>query len=72
MPGARDLLAAHPAHRTAHAAQLRALLDHLSGVEPAAAAAEEAPAEALSERELAVLRFLPTNLSASEIGAITA
>ena len=34
----------------------------------ASAGAEEAPAEALSERELAVLRFLPTNLSASEIG----
>ena len=68
VPGARDLLAAHPAHRTAHAAHLRALLDHLSGLEPASAAADEAPAEALSERELAVLRFLPTNLSASEIG----
>jgi LuxR family transcriptional regulator, maltose regulon positive regulatory protein len=66
--GARDLLAAHPAHRTAHAAQLRVLLDHLSGIEPVAAASEEPPAEALSERELAVLRFLPTNLSASEIG----
>ena len=68
VPGARDLLAAHPPHRTAHAAHLRALLDHLSGLEPASAAADEAPAEALSERELAVLRFLPTNLSASEIG----
>jgi LuxR family transcriptional regulator, maltose regulon positive regulatory protein len=70
VPGARDLLAAHPAHRTAHAAQLRLLLDHLSGVEPAAAAgAGEPPAEELSERELAVLRFLPTNLSANEIGS---
>jgi len=66
VPGARDLLAAHPAHRTAHAAHLRALLDHLSGLEPASA--EEPPAETLSERELAVLRFLPTNLSANEIG----
>jgi LuxR family maltose regulon positive regulatory protein len=68
VPGARDLLAAHPAHRTAHASQLRSLLDHLSGVEPGAAGADAPPAEALSERELAVLRFLPTNLSANEIG----
>ena len=62
VPGARELLAAHPAHRTAHAAQLRALRDHLEG---------EAPRELsdpLNERELTVLRFLPTNLSAAEIG----
>ena len=32
------------------------------------ASAEEPPAETPSERELAVLRFLPTNLSANEIG----
>ena len=68
VPGARALLEAHPAHRTSHAAHLRALLDDLAGVEPAAAA-PEALAETLSERELAVLRFLPTNLSASEIGS---
>ncbi|MDQ3741068.1 MAG: LuxR C-terminal-related transcriptional regulator, partial [Actinomycetota bacterium] len=40
-------------------------LAHLAGAAPAAAGA---PAEPLSERELAVLRFLPTNLSAAEIG----
>jgi LuxR family maltose regulon positive regulatory protein len=53
-------------HRTAHAAHLKALLDHLAGAEPAPEAAQ--PAEPLSERELAVLRFLPTNLSAADIG----
>jgi LuxR family maltose regulon positive regulatory protein len=68
VPGAADLLAAHPLHRTAHAAHLKLLLDHLAGAEPAGATPEE-PAEPLSERELAVLRFLPTNLSAAEIGS---
>jgi LuxR family maltose regulon positive regulatory protein len=68
VPGVHELLAAHPVHRTAHAAQLKALLDHLAGVEPGTGAPEPL-AESLSERELAVLRFLPTNLSASEIGS---
>jgi LuxR family maltose regulon positive regulatory protein len=67
VPGAGELLAAHPVHRTAHAGFLRELLDHLAGVEPARAA--PALSEPLSERELAVLRFLPTNLSAAEIGS---
>jgi LuxR family maltose regulon positive regulatory protein len=66
LPGARELLEAQPLHRTAHAAHLKVLLDHLAGAEPAPEAAQ--PAEPLSERELAVLRFLPTNLSAADIG----
>jgi LuxR family transcriptional regulator, maltose regulon positive regulatory protein len=66
VPGAREVLGAHPAHRTAHPGHLRLLLDQLAGVAPAPEAG--APAEPLSERELAVLRFLPTNLSAAEIG----
>jgi LuxR family maltose regulon positive regulatory protein len=66
IPGVAELLAGHPRHRTAHAAQLRLLVDHLGGAEPAAA--QELP-DPLSERELAVLRFLPTNLSANEIGS---
>ena len=68
VPGVGELLAAHPVHRTAHAAHLRALLDHVAGIEAPAPAPAGEPAEALSERELAVLRFLPTNLSAGEIG----
>jgi LuxR family transcriptional regulator, maltose regulon positive regulatory protein len=68
VPGAGDLLRAHPLHRTAHAAYLKALLDQLAGAEPAPEAADDLP-ERLSERELAVLRFLPTNLSAAEIGS---
>jgi LuxR family maltose regulon positive regulatory protein len=68
VPGADRLLAAHPLHRTAHAAHLKHLLDHLAGVEPSATGGHEL-AEPLSDRELAVLRFLPTNLSAAEIGS---
>ena len=62
VPGARELLAAHPAHRTAHAAFLHELLDLLQGGAP------RALADPLNERELTVLRFLPSNLSAAEIG----
>jgi LuxR family maltose regulon positive regulatory protein len=62
VPGVRELLAAHPAHRTAHAAYLRALRDRLEGEAP------QALSDPLNERELTVLRFLPTNLSAAEIG----
>jgi LuxR family maltose regulon positive regulatory protein len=65
VPGVEELLRAHPAHETAHAAFLRELLGHVSGAGPAPVAAL---AEPLSERELAVLRFLPTNLSAGDIG----
>ena len=67
VPGVRELLEGHPLHRTAHAAHLKTLLDHVAGVEPAQPAAAAEPSEPLSERELAVLRFLPTNLSAGEI-----
>jgi LuxR family transcriptional regulator, maltose regulon positive regulatory protein len=67
VPNVRDVLQRHPLHNTAHAAYLKTLLDQLAGIEPATDAADELP-EPLSERELAVMRFLPTNLSASEIG----
>jgi LuxR family maltose regulon positive regulatory protein len=60
IPGAREALAAHPAHSTAHPDHLKRLLGNT--------AAPRELAEPLSERELAVLRFLPTNLSAAEIG----
>jgi len=66
VPDARDLLAAHPAHATGHAAFLKALRDQLEG--GAASPASEL-ADPLNERELTVLRFLPSNLSAAEIGS---
>jgi LuxR family maltose regulon positive regulatory protein len=65
IPGVDAALERHPLHRTAHAAHLKRLRDGLGA--PAKPAAELA--EPLSDRELAVLRFLPTNLSASEIGS---
>ena len=65
--GARGLLERHPLHRTTHAAHLRQLLDQLAGGEPEPATACELR-DPLNERELTVLRFLPTNLSATEIG----
>jgi LuxR family maltose regulon positive regulatory protein len=63
VPGIDEALAAHPVHRTAHPAHLRTLQAHVAGTGQAGELAEP-----LSERELAVLRFLPTNLSAAEIG----
>ena len=68
IPDVAGLLERHPLHGTAHAAYLKTLLDQLAGREPAAEA-EDGLREPLSERELAVLRFLPTNLSAAEIGS---
>ncbi len=60
VPGARELLAAHPAHRTgARRVHLRA---RSTGSTAAADAAPRELAEPLNERELTVLRFLPTNL----------
>lgn len=56
------LLERHPRHRTAHGALLQEILLLLSGVEV------RAPDEPLSQAELRVLRYLPSNLTAPEIG----
>jgi LuxR family maltose regulon positive regulatory protein len=66
----RDLLERHPRHRTAHAGLLSVILDVLAG-SPAPAPPGQAaePAEDLSESELRVLGFLPSNLSAPEIAS---
>jgi LuxR family transcriptional regulator, maltose regulon positive regulatory protein len=62
-----ELLERHPRHSTAHAALLTDILDVLAG---SALADAPVPArEALSDGELRVLRYLPSNLSAPEIGA---
>jgi LuxR family maltose regulon positive regulatory protein len=64
----RDLLERHPRHRTAHAALLASILDVLAG-SPVPARRGELPAlaEELTESEIRVLRYLPSNLSAPEI-----
>jgi LuxR family maltose regulon positive regulatory protein len=64
---AAEVLRAHPLHETAYASYLTELLDYLDGKD-APPEADGALAEPLTDRELAVLRFLPTNLSATDIG----
>jgi LuxR family maltose regulon positive regulatory protein len=64
-----DLLERHPRHRTAHGALISAILDALGG----RGAPERGPAtplrDELSQAELRVVRYLPSNLTASEIAA---
>jgi LuxR family maltose regulon positive regulatory protein len=65
---ARELLERHPRHRTAHGALIAQILDVLSGRSPPPESGPVAPArEPLSDAELRVLRYLPTNLSAGDI-----
>jgi LuxR family maltose regulon positive regulatory protein len=65
---ARELLERHPRHRTAHGALITQILDVLSGRSPAPEAGPVTPAlDTLSDAELRVLRYLPTNLSAGDI-----
>ncbi len=66
---ARHLLELHPAHRTAHGGLLKDILNVLAGAPPLAQPREPATLrENLSDSELRVLRYLPSNLSAPEIG----
>jgi LuxR family maltose regulon positive regulatory protein len=70
MTGVRDLLERHPRHNTAHAALLTDILDVLGGSTSRRGQGERAPLlDELSDSELRVLRFLPSNLTAPEIGA---
>jgi LuxR family maltose regulon positive regulatory protein len=65
----RELLEHHPKHRTAHATLISTILDTLAG----GAGAGRPPAaplrDELSEAELRVVRYLPSNLTASEIAS---
>jgi LuxR family transcriptional regulator, maltose regulon positive regulatory protein len=65
----RELLEHHPRHGTAHAALLSDILDVLAGSSlPGLPGQRSELQEDLSESELRVLRYLPSNLSAPEIG----
>jgi LuxR family maltose regulon positive regulatory protein len=65
---APGLLERHARHRTAHASLLAEIRGLLAGRKPAPPPAEaQPPLEPLSETEIRVLRYLPTNLSAREI-----
>lgn len=65
----RDLLERHPRHQTAHATLVSTTLDILAG----RAAPQRGPLAAshddLSDAELRVLRYLPSNLTASEMAS---
>ena len=70
-PG-RELLERHPRHRTAHAALLSDILDVLERArrrQLRRAESDRRCSTDLSESELRVLRYLPSNLSAPEIAA---
>jgi LuxR family maltose regulon positive regulatory protein len=64
-PAVRELLELQARKGTAHPALLEVLLDGVGQSEPVAATL----AEPLTERELRILRYLPTMLSNAEIGA---
>jgi LuxR family maltose regulon positive regulatory protein len=67
---ANALLEGHPRHRTAHAALLSSILDVLGGSPVRARPGGPVElVEALTESEIRVLRYLPSNLSAPEIAA---
>jgi LuxR family transcriptional regulator, maltose regulon positive regulatory protein len=65
----RELLERHPRHRTAHATLLTDILDVLAGASDRSPAAVAALREELSEAELRVVRYLPSNLKAPEIAS---
>jgi LuxR family maltose regulon positive regulatory protein len=65
----RELLERHPRHRTAHATLLSTILDVLAGASPPSSGETTPLPEELSEAELRVVRYLPSNLKAPEIAA---
>jgi LuxR family transcriptional regulator, maltose regulon positive regulatory protein len=67
MTSSQELLETLPRHETAHAALLADILDLLHGSSPGLAGQPPPDGEELSPGELRVLRYLPTNLSRSEI-----
>jgi LuxR family transcriptional regulator, maltose regulon positive regulatory protein len=66
---APGLLERHARHRTAHAALIAEILSLLAGNRPAPPVGPAPLVEPLSDSEIRVLRYLPTNLSGPEIAA---
>jgi LuxR family transcriptional regulator, maltose regulon positive regulatory protein len=60
----RELLERHPRHRSAHGALIATILDTLAGHAAAPPLLDE-----LSDAELRVVRYLPSNLTANEIAS---
>jgi LuxR family maltose regulon positive regulatory protein len=67
MAGGLELLERHPRHATAHGQLIADILDILSGDQPASDGEVPQLTEPLSEPELRVLRYLPSNLTAPEL-----
>jgi LuxR family maltose regulon positive regulatory protein len=65
----RELLERHPRHRTAHATLLSTILDTLAGRTTPGRGPATPLRDELSDAELRVVRFLPSNLTASEIAS---
>jgi LuxR family maltose regulon positive regulatory protein len=65
----RELLERLPRHRTAHATLLTTIIDLLGGTSLGARSEPCPLTEELSEAELRVIRYLPSNLKAPEIAA---
>ena len=63
------MLREHPGHRTAHATFIAEILDVLGGGSARHLGEPGPPLDELSEAELRVVRYLPTNLKAPEIAA---
>ena len=65
----RDLLERQPKHRTAHATLISTILDTMAG----RAGPQRGPVaplhDELSDAELRVVRYLPSNMTASEIAS---
>jgi LuxR family transcriptional regulator, maltose regulon positive regulatory protein len=65
----RDLLERHPRHSTAHAALISEIRNVLAGSSTGRRAEVSPLLEELSDAELRVVRYLPSNLKAPEIAA---
>ena len=65
----QDLLERIPRHRTAHGALLRTILDVLAGSSAPRRGAPAPLLEELSDAEVRVVRYLPSNLKAPEIAS---
>jgi LuxR family maltose regulon positive regulatory protein len=63
-----DLLERHPKHRTAHATLISTVLDTIDGRAPRSGGHASLRDE-LSDAELRVMRYLPSNLTATEIAS---
>jgi LuxR family maltose regulon positive regulatory protein len=65
----RELLERHPRHRTAHATLISTILDMLAGHAASQRGSAAPLRDELSDAELRVVRYLPSNLTAWEIAS---